>query len=99
MIRIEGRTGKYMYLLVIRRSLLGLWIVLKLEDLCRKHGVSIHVHESNSVIIDEEYIDRIIKEKLEKIPPHLLYHIKKALIERRLPRGKNKEEVIEAMKV
>ena len=97
-VRVESRVGIYMYLLVVRKSLLGLLIVLKLADLSRKHGVSINTYEAGTVVIDGGYIDKMIRERLDKILPHLIYTIRESLLKRKLPRGKLREEVIKAMK-
>jgi len=84
------------FLVVLKGSLLSLLLISKLEKIFRRRARSIRFYRGTIVKDIEGHIDKKLKEKIEKIPPHLVYDVRKALIERRLPRRK---EIIEVMLV
>ena len=94
----EKQVKSWYYIIVMYKSLASLFIIRRLEALAKKHRVKIDVYETKAVIIDESYIDEKLREKVEKIPPHLVHDIRKALVERRLPRGKQRKEILETMR-
>ncbi len=91
----EKWVNEFTYVILIKGSLLGLWIVRKLESLAEKHGVGISVFEGKRVFINEDYVDEKIRNAIEKIPPEHVHPIKKSLMTLRLPR---KKEILETMR-
>lgn len=96
-ILIEVSRGRD-FLVVFRGSFLSLLFISKLEKIFKRRVRATRFYKGTLIKDTESHIEKKLREKIEKIPPHLFYDIKRILIKRKLPRGKEREEIIEAMR-
>ncbi len=85
------------FLVVFRGSLLSLLFISKLEKIFKRRVRATRFYKGTLIKDTESHIEKKLREKIEKIPPHLFYDIKRILIKRKLPLGKQRKEIIEAM--
>ena len=95
---VESRVSSNVLIVVFRDSLAGLFLALKLVRVAESLGLWVTMYKAEVVSDVEALIDSELRKRLDKIPPELIYPVKKALKEGKLPRGKLREEVIKAMK-
>ncbi len=85
------------FIVLLKGSLLSLLFISRLEKIFRRKAWSTRFYRGTLIEDAEKHIDEKLREKIEKIPPHLVHDIRKALVKRRLPKGKQRKEIIEAM--
>jgi hypothetical protein len=88
--------GSSMAVFVFKRSLMGLWLALKLRSIAEDLGLLVWLYRSEAVDNIEGLVEAEIKKRLDRIPLDLVPLIKQAFEGLRLPR-KRRGEVIEAM--
>ena len=96
-ILVERSVSDWEYLIVIDTKLSGLVAARIVERIATKHGLRAAIYEAKPVLLTEGYIDEKIRENMDGIPPHIVYEVRKALLEGKLPRGEKRKELLKTL--